>query len=231
MKYTFILFLFFFLYGCSTNKKTDLQQDPIVTAYFNKNEIKQLDQVLSFFDDEVRLLSNTSSPLENSYQVFFKIESDSAWAGDPYGPILKIPAKKLNNLFSSISENLKNKLWVTSHYISPMTKDSVTDFNIRSDGKYEAFLQSSANENQTLANYYKTFKQGHGITPALIAGFVMHANKLDLQRQSQRLIVAIHYIAIRETGQLRWEAFEKSRKKVASSGRMRTGAASDSVKN
>jgi hypothetical protein len=197
-----------------TNTKIDLQQDQAVTEHFNKNEIKQLQHILSFFDNEVRILSNTSGSLENSYQTFFKIVNDSAWSGDPYGPVLKIPTKKLNDLFSSLSDTVKNELWVTSRYISPITKDSVADFNIRSGGKYEAFLKTSSGENKAVDKYYKTFERAHGISPSLVACLIVYSKKLNLKRESQRLIVAVHYIAIKETGELRKHSYKSAPKQT-----------------
>jgi len=201
MKYTLILFLF--LTGCLKSSNIDLQQDQIVTSHFNKREVVQLQQILTFFDNEVRIIADTNGSLEDSYHVFFKTVKDSALAGNPYGIILRIPSQKLHNLFSSLSDTVKHELWVTSRYISPLTKDSVADFNIRSGGKYEAFLKSASGESQTLEKYYKTFENGPGITPALVANMVLFAERLNMKRESDRLIVAVHYLAIRETGELR----------------------------
>ncbi|HYX08634.1 MAG TPA: hypothetical protein VE912_18025 [Bacteroidales bacterium] len=221
MKYTLILFLF--LSGCMTNTKIDLQQDQTVTKHFNKKEIRQLHHILTFFDNEVRILSDTTGSLENNYHAFFNKVSKAAWSGNPYGPVLKIPMQKLNNLFTSLSDTVKNELWVTSRYISPITKDSVSDFDIRSGGKYEAFLKSSSGENKALNKYYKTFEQAHGISPALIVNVILYAKNLNLKRESQRLILAVHYIAIRETGELR----KKSNKPV----KKRTPQKSDTGNN
>ncbi|HKJ33544.1 MAG TPA: hypothetical protein VKA34_17035 [Balneolales bacterium] len=200
------------------NKKVDLQHDPTVTEHFNKSEIKQLHHVLSFFDNEVRVLSDTNGTLEDNYHVFFKKVMKSAMAGDPYGPILKIPSGIIQHLFSSLSDSIKHELWVTSRYISPITKDSVADFDIRSGGKYEAFLKSSSDENKALDQYYKTFEKVHGISPALIASLIIHSKKLNLKRESQRLILAVHYIAIRETGELRKQSLKPGKKKTPQRG-------------
>lgn len=212
MRYALLLLLF--LPGCMTHSRIDLQQDQTITEHFNKNEVKQLKHILSFFDNQVQALSDTSGSLTNKYHAFFKKILDSAWRGNPYGPILRIPSTKLNNLFSTLSDTIKTELWVTTRYISPGTKDSVEDFNIRTGGKYEAFLKSSSGENPALDKYYNTFKQGNGITPSLIAGFILSSDKLDLNRESQRLIVAIHYIALRETGELRKQSGKPKRKRV-----------------
>jgi hypothetical protein len=212
MKYTLIIFLI--LSGCMSNTRVNLNEDQAVTEHFNKNEIKQLQHILSFFDNEVRILSNTNGSLENSYQAFFKTINDSAWAGDPYGPVLRIPTKKLNNLFSSLSDTVKNELWVTSRYISPITKDSVADFDIRSGGKYEAFLKTLSGENKALDKYYKTFERVHGISPSLVACLIVYSKKLNLKRESQRLIVAIHYIAIKETSELRKHSYKSAPKQT-----------------
>ncbi len=207
----YLLILFIFLSGCLADQNVSIEEDEIVHEHFDAKEIDHLGRILSFFDEEVQFITNENGSIESNYTKLFEIIKDSAKVSDPYSPILKIRSERLNQLLTSLPEGLKNEIWETYYSINSSSGDSLIVFDIKPGGKYGAFLKSASKENQMLNEYQDAFEHAGTSSPAMYAGMIMNYDQLNLKKERQRLIVAIHYLAIRQTAVLRDQTKGKER--------------------
>ena len=207
----YLLILFIFLSGCLADQNISLVEDEIINKHFEAKEIDNLGRILSFFDKEVQFITNENGSIEGSYNKLFETIKDSAKVSDPYSPILKIRSEGLNQLFSSLPESLKNEIWDTYYSVRSSTDDSLIVFDINPSGKYGAFLKSASQENQMLVEYQNAFEHAGITSPAMEAGMIMNPEQLNLNKERERLIVAVHYLAIKQTKKLRDQSKRKDR--------------------
>ncbi len=76
MKNLFLIALLIFIIGCNFELTVPLNDDPIINKCFEDNEIKDLVQILEFFENQITI-SSDSKNIVDSYELFFRnLESE-----------------------------------------------------------------------------------------------------------------------------------------------------------
>jgi len=70
MKTKHLIFLIAFIYACSP-KSIRLENDTAVMKTFNKDEIKELNVLMTIFDDEIKKIQNTGNT-DEAYHMFLE---------------------------------------------------------------------------------------------------------------------------------------------------------------
>lgn len=183
--------LFLLLYSCGP---ISLEEDPIVQKHFSESEIAYLDSILTFFDNEV---VNQTPDIEiiPSYKELFQVVKDSVKSGPVIA--IELDQKKYQRLFSTLPDSFQQKLWYTGYAHDSRTADSTFFRDLRSSGNYAVFLKTASKRNDFLFEYYDTLEDGGLITPSMNANMLLFPEKLDIEKERERLIYAIHFITLR----------------------------------
>ena len=156
-----------------------------------------MDSILTFFDSEV-ISQTPSSEIIQSYQELFQILKDSINSDSP-SIALRLDFQKLELLLSELPESLKTEIWYEAYAIESLTNDSTKYIDIRHDGIYADFLQSVSQKNEFIDEYYyDDLQHAFAITPGMNANMIVNPNKLDIRKERERLIFAIHFISLQK---------------------------------
>ena len=196
MKNLLSIFLFVLLYSCSS---ISLEDDPIVQKHFSESDIAYLASVLTFFDNEVLKQAYNSENLHHSYRMLFDEIRDSLEAKNSIMPFLEIDGVKLEKLISDIPDSLRQTIWFSDSSYKSYTDDSIFLRDLNPNGKYASFLKSCSTKNDYLFEYYDNLQQASGISPNMNAKMLLFPAKLDIKKERERLIYAIHFITLRRS--------------------------------
>lgn len=191
MRKLFPLFILFLFYSCSS---ISLEEDPIVQKHFSDSEIAYLDSILTFFDTEV-VNQTPSTEIIPSYKELFQIVKDSVESAPTIA--IEIDEQKLVRLFSVLPNTLQLEFWYTGYSYNSYTGDSTFVRDLNPYGKYAAFLKSSSEKNDYLFEYYDVLQNATGISPNMNANMLLFPEKLDIKKERERLIYAVHFITLR----------------------------------
>ena len=183
--------LFLLFYSCSS---FSLEEDPIVLRHFSESDIAYLDSILVFFDNEV-VNQTQSNEVIKSYKELFQIIKDSVKINTPTSTI-EIDQQKLARLFSELPDSFQHELWYTGYSHNPRNNDSTFFRDLRYSGKYSVFLKSASEKNTFLFEYYDDFKHATAISPSMHANMLLFPDKLDIKKDRERLIYAVHFITL-----------------------------------
>ncbi|MFY0685350.1 MAG: hypothetical protein JXR20_12430 [Balneola sp.] len=184
--------LFFLLCSCGS---ISLEEDSIVQKHFSESEIAYLDSILTFFDMEV-VKQTSCTEIIPSYKKLFQIVKDSLET-DRSSIAIEIDQQKYQKLFSTLPDSFQQKLWYTGYAHDSRTADSTFFRDLRSTGTYAAFLKTTSKRNDFLFEYYDDLEHGASITPSMNANMLLFPEKLDIEKERERLIYAIHFITLR----------------------------------
>ncbi|MFA5670286.1 MAG: hypothetical protein WC967_13670 [Balneolaceae bacterium] len=191
MRKLFSISLFFFLCSCGP---ISLEEDPIVKKHFSESEIAYLDSILTFFDNEV-VKQTPDAEIIPSYKELFKVVKDSVKSAPVIA--IEIDQKKYQRLFSTMPDSFQQKLWYTGYAHDSRSNDSTFYRDLRSSGTYAAFLKNASEKNSFLFEYYDDLVHGASLTPTMNANMLYYPEKLDIEKERERLIYAVHFITLR----------------------------------
>lgn len=184
------IFLFFLLYSCGP---ISLEEDPVVQKHFSESEITYLDSILTFFDNEV-IAQTPSHKTIQSYNELFQIIKDSVGT-DPNTIPLEIDNQKLEQLFHNLPDSLSRN-WYTDYSYTHSTGDSALFRDLSPFGQYGEFLKSASRKNDFIAEYYEDFINTRAISPSMFVRMLLFPEKLDIEKERERLIYAVHFITL-----------------------------------
>lgn len=197
MKYLSIIMLIVFFFSCSSYKYK-LENDSIIKQHFNEDEIKDLEEIIEFFDNEIQQqYRNPDKDIYKSYENFFENLSTVGKAADIQNKI-GISQARQRKILKEIEKSLFDKLWYYETGYRPLTNDSILSLNVNYLGEYMAFLKSVAKVDTTIRDYYKPIEASGCIPPSLIAGVINYYQNYDLTKKRIRLILAIHYLTVND---------------------------------
>ena len=173
-----------------------LEEDINIRAHFSDSEIAYLDSILTFFDHEVDLITPNSTDIQESYKDLFKEVKDSIDAETPYSALSSINEKKLEKLFSIIPDAMKIEICYSGYRYHSRTGDSTQFIDINPYGKYSKFLKSVSAKNDFISDYYSDLELATSITPSMHVNMIYYPENLDMKKESERLIYAIHFISL-----------------------------------
>jgi len=176
----------FFLNNCNKTKYVHLENDSLVKKHFNKNEIKDLRNILFFFENEIN--KNCDKTNKECFRQYLKN------GGENYkNKKLGINKEKQANILKNISNSTFNKIWRYGY----RTKDSIDIIMINPGSKYMDFLEDLGSVKPNIKKYYNA---ATSIPVVLNAGSInyvfFHYNDFDLKDEKERLVLAIHFLTL-----------------------------------
>ncbi len=189
-KYLPVLFLLF-IFGCAEDapRQGYLKSDALIALHFNKYQIKDLETVMAFFEEEICGTVPTS-PEEAiaCYKAFGKRLSEKGNFGELD---LGLSLEKQEAILSSLRPVTYDAIW-----LDVIQTDEDDKFGLRYDGQYVNFLKNFSKENIAIKQYIDVFEQAGNITPSMIANVLLDYEQFGLEDQRGRLFLAIHYVTL-----------------------------------
>lgn len=167
-----------------------LQNDSTASKYFTKKELKQLDRIRTFFNQQVAKNCRKSG-IETCYQQYLDRLNEASY------PKLNISYAKQKNLYNRIDKHLYHKIWQDSvKGRDPVTKKMVSrrELGYNMKGDYMRFLQDVADEEPYFRQYTEAIEAAGELPPSLFDGFAYNPSGLDFSNERHQLILAIHFL-------------------------------------
>lgn len=109
---------------------------------------------------------------------------------------IEIDQQKYQTLFSTLPDSFQQKLWYTGYVHDSRTNDSTFFRDLGSSSNYASFLKTASERNDFLFEYYDDLEHGASITPSMNANMLLFPEKLDIEKERERLIYAVHFITL-----------------------------------
>lgn len=193
---TFQIFFLFFLISCSNNNKEKLKSDSIITSVFDKTEIRDLQTILDFFDNEI--CKNGILEENKCYQAFLeRIKSEFI---ETNGTInLEIPFEEQHEMYKKINISTFNEIWMFGKlFPSGSYTDTLKSIFINHSGKYAKFLKEVGKKDSIINIYQDQLYASGDISPQLFSNVLMNYQNYNINDKKVRLVIAIHYLTLND---------------------------------
>jgi len=185
------------LISCTSSEKLELKSNKSISETFNESEIKDLQIILNFFNEQIcdsKKLNNDS--LNKCYEKYCsEIKSEMNLKGG-FNP--KIDYKKQLELYEKINKENFNKIWKIGKSYNLRTKENFKDLELNYNGKYLDFLKKYGEENKTIHSYYESIKNSGDISPSTSAILILNYKLFEPSDIRSKLIIAIHYLTLND---------------------------------
>jgi len=197
MKRTILLFIAISLTFASCNSKVDytkvLQKTNLIN-YFSNDEIKELSNLLTEFENNLSIKNKSNEVIKNYSELSATLQKEQTYLAflDKIESYFST-SKAVNQL---VSNKLYSKIWKDD--IGRINNSDVIDtlMNINPNGTYAKFLKDYAQEKPMLKEYINSLVVSGGMSPAMVAMMKEESQQLDFNDPVVRLIIAIHYFTL-----------------------------------
>jgi hypothetical protein len=166
-----------------------LKNDTLIQSYFSQNEINDLENILSFFNNEIT--KNCSGDLDKCYNMYFENIQEKFKKND-FG----IPQEKEDILLKNIRQSTFDKIWSESIAFKNNRKDTADIIIMNINGQYMNFLKEYGSIKQFIYPYYYGIKITGDINAGSINSMILNYDKFNIKDEKDRLIIAIHYLTV-----------------------------------
>lgn len=194
MKYTVFLVLIISFLGFSCSKKQSLENDQLINQTFSKSEIRDLEIILDFFENQICSNENTESEnVEDCYDAFFKRMRKSEYTGSVD---INIPYSEQEEMYKQISDSTFNQIWTFNKAQNVDRKDTLKSITYNIDGTYFSFLRNLGEEYPRIQKYCYTFIACGYFSPTMVPDLLVNYEEYNIDDIKIRLFVAIHYLTM-----------------------------------
>ena len=197
-----IITLILFLISCNSIENQDKSIDSILKNKFSQVEIKELKEIVRFFDYVVSTETKINL-VDSAYNQYMENLRYNESSGE-FQTKLMIDKSQIDSFINDYKNNaMFDRIWKIEYGTDRTKKDTLsTELIPNQQGDYFILLDKVI-EKDTIFNEYKnSLLMAGAIPPSLVAGFQNIHERLDFNDQLTRLIVAIHYISIKSYNRL-----------------------------
>ena len=169
-------------------KEPSLEEN-ILQNHFNESDLKRLELLLEDFDKLI-CKYNCSADIQTAYSNFFtnilnssKLEEIKPFSGSNL---------EMEEILQRVNNETFVKIWEYGTTSEPAIIP--TTLNINYNGEFMSFLKEMSDKSDILKQYYDSIKTAGGINPFGFGLLRLKQKELNIQDQSVRLIIAIHYL-------------------------------------
>jgi len=195
MKKIIYILIAFFLTNCTFESNSDLSSDILIKKTFNKSEIKDLQKILDFFNNEI--CNSDYKKLNQCYEnycleIISQIEKTVAFNTN-------LNYEKQRDLYNKISNNTFKEIWRFQKSLPIYErKDTLKYLVFNYEGKYRKFLNEYGKENYAVKNYAENYNVSADLGPAMIAELSMNYKSFRINELKTKLVIAIHYLTLND---------------------------------
>lgn len=200
ISFSILLTAIIILISCNPQKPNLLSAEMggDIEKHFTKEEIKELEKVLAFFEKEVCDCVKTDyEDLENCYQGYFEKMVENEKTG-----VLNtcISPEKQKAFFENMNRAFFFEIWNIYEGVKLPQKPGQEKEMIPvlgwSRGKYLKYLKDISRGDHKIEQYITWFESVHDISPSMIADLIINYKEYDIQKTEIRLMIAIHYMTL-----------------------------------
>lgn len=173
-----------------------LKRDSILTKYYDAEEIKQMQNILSFFDNYIIESCQNSDDISVCYQQYL----DRLSASDSLN--LGVPFEEQRILYlKEIEPQLFRDIWTYSPGRARKQDGSLqyhNSINYNPTGRYRKFLKDVAEVEPYFNQYVEPITTAGDLSPSLYTGFAYDPSGLNFNDERHRLILAIHFLTVND---------------------------------
>lgn len=190
-----ILTYLIFAIGCSA-ATNDFESDKTINKIFNKKEVKDLETLVNFFENQICLGQNIDTTNKHDcYESFFKHMVQCEKTGEI---ILNISFEEQKKLYDQIRKKTFHEIWEQGWKTGNNNEEKLKFYGLRTKGKYVEFLHELSKDYPIVDNYYNSFQFVGDIGPSMVATIIMGHEELDTSDIRIRLLLAIHYLTMND---------------------------------
>lgn len=186
MRYILFLLLIVIIPVSCSNEK----QNTVYSNFWSDEEIVSLKQISDFFEENF-LDKYDSLPIKEKYVRFLESFYDVVKAGD----ILNKLSSKRSIVDSFLSVNIKKPvfgdIWIEYY----QNNKPNPEYDINLDGRYLQWLGTFC-YSLWKHDYRESIIRAGDISAGLTAGTIFRHDRIDLDSEVNRLIIAVHFITI-----------------------------------
>lgn len=186
-----IILFFVVVFTTISCKAPSLEESRLVEKHFSTDEISQLRDILSFFDEQICGDANTTSTVIKECLRRYNAWLEKTFGTDDFTG-LPISFDDQKELYNSLNDSLIFKIWYSGRLEQKEKTTALLDINPYD--VYSLYLKDLASQEPTLLSYYDSLKGGEGMSPAMITSMTYEHEKLDITDERIRLVMAIHYL-------------------------------------
>jgi hypothetical protein len=183
------------------NSFAQLSVDPTVKSVFDSTEIADLNNILTYFEDQIcNIAPSSSNSLHDCYNRYSQYVQD-AFEFD--SAELYINYQNQLDVINSINRETFSQIWIYLKIKTPnkVTKelepnDTIKLMDIIPYSKYSNFINIVSKTYPIISEYYNTLIECGGLCPTMISLFFLNPDELNIKDIRIRLIIAIHYITL-----------------------------------
>ena len=191
-----IIVLVFTMFSCSETNTKLLENDPIVKENFSAGDIKELREILDFFDSVVIQNCQTQKKLIICYEEYLsKLKRKVQQTGSVASGLI-MDTTELYKFISGIDTNIFNNIWFYINSFNTRTGETYEELNLKSQSIYIDFIKDIASLDTNYNAYYRAVENSGNISPGLVAGILQNYHLINVENERERLILAIDYITI-----------------------------------
>ncbi len=214
-KISFLFFPILLIWSCNTKQEIQLEKFKTITQTFNAEQVKGLNEILAFFDEEVcNSLGMEDKKVLDCYQKYFKKLALSVETGNLE---INISYPKQTEFLSKINPDLFQEIWNEGEMRTPKRTKEIRNIKpdtiklnfIKLNGGYVNFLKSLAEENDKIKFYSERLQAVGEISPSMLADVLMNYKDYDISDERLRLVIAIHYLTLNELNEKRSELMNR----------------------
>ena len=195
-KITYIL-IAIFLTNCTSKSINILNSNTLIKKSFNKSEIKDLQKIFDFFNNEI--CNSNYGKLNECYQNYCSKKKKQVEQNVELEFSTNINFEKQQKLYSKIQNNTFKEIWSFQKSLPIRErKDTLKHLSFNHNGKFVKFIKQYGNENKKIKDYYESFLIFRDISPAMFAGILMEFEDYDIKDIRTKLIFAIHYLTFND---------------------------------
>ncbi|NVK28593.1 MAG: hypothetical protein HWE14_11150 [Flavobacteriia bacterium] len=196
MKIRLVVIAILSLIFISCSRDEQLAKNETFQEVFNDSEIRDLQVLFDFFNEEICARSNNED-LDDCYRHFLekvKSQADSNYV------ILDISFQKQLNVYDQISDSTLHQIWWKGWSRRPLvsTTDTFVYLNVYPPGKYYEFLDRLGDDYEIVQEYHDHIVSFGDYSPSLLTGVQRSFEKFNISDIRVKFLFAIHYLTVND---------------------------------
>jgi len=195
MKKLSYILIAFFLTSCFLERNYELSADNLINETFNKSEIKDLQHILDFFNNEI-----CNSNIENLNECYanYCLEIKTQIEKNVFFNT-NLNFERQRKLYNKIHNNTFNEIWrFQKNFKGNKRKDTLKYLGFNYQGKYRKFLNEYGKENNAVKGYVKNYNVSADFGPPMIAEMSMNYESFRVNELKTKLVIAVHYLTLND---------------------------------
>lgn len=191
---TFVLGLFFLSNSCSE------KQDSLKKV-FTKNELKEIDSIIDYYDNYVQSKNDKILPIEEAYTLFIENNKPTS-SSEGNQDVFYISSEDRNEFLNTVDNNFLLEIYEkhdSTKLGNPKTKEWFIIYppfhlTLNTNGKFMEFLSELARRKPYYKDFYHEIISMGDISPTIISKLLYENEDIDFSSREERFVFIISFL-------------------------------------